>query len=571
MKNDIRLNEKALLELYGITAFDGPYGVLIADARTRNNAIVFANDAALSMTGYVHEELLDRGIDSLWESKELHGGFGGRARMRPDLVDTIVMLRRKDGGRLWIHLFTRPLQSDVGQVTHFVCFLLDVTEAANVKVALLSVLADRQAILENSPDVIFLLSDDGTIQEAGLSVEKILGRTPDELQGKSILGIFPEDRREFVRQDLVRINEGNKIRSRREYLSRGGQPVVIDWFASQVKGGGILCIGRDATRELMYSSQLEYFRLARNMRATTSERSQGGELGGARTGQATRMSPRAGSVATNGIRLRQRARWPKREAILLSADLELAIEREELFLLYQPRLSLLTENIVGVKVLVRWRHPQGGLLLPRDFLGSAEKTAQLALARWVMNRALLDMHHWVGEADDTFGLSLSLHACQFGGQPSSAMALLELPQRIHSSRLEIEVKEETIIADVEASKRSLSNLRDGGIGVALGEFGLNQSNLTYLTEIPINSIKIHPMLLVELQSAGKRRTRMLLAMIFALCRSLGVRSVCDGVQSRTVRDTLVDLGCDQIEGPLVGSALTAQELVEFFRGGKRRK
>jgi PAS domain S-box-containing protein len=134
-----------------------------------------------------------------------------------------------------------------------------VTEIAKLKVALLSVPADKQAIFDSLPDIICKLTDDGIIEEVGPSIESILGWAPEELTGRTILTIVPSERRDFVRKQLIRIRHGFVVyRSRREYLSKNGQPVCIEWSVARIKGGGILCFGRDVTQEAPYLSRVDY-------------------------------------------------------------------------------------------------------------------------------------------------------------------------------------------------------------------------------------------------------------------------------------------------------------------------
>ncbi|MCY0852595.1 PAS domain S-box protein [Cupriavidus sp. D39] len=250
-----------LAPLWAIALRETVDGVLIVDARLEHCPIVFANDAFLQLTGYERDEILGRSFDSFQGTDAEQDGLKTlrRAVRKMEAVKTVLRSYRKDGSMFWAEVSITPIKDGHGGATHFVAFQRDVTEAIEREGALLSALADKQAILEGSPDIICRLSDEGTFEEIGAAITSILGWKPEELKGRSILTIVPPARVDFVREQLQRIKDGLNVRgSRREYLTKDGRAVSIEWSVSRIIGGGIMCVGRDVTQEKQFSSQLDY-------------------------------------------------------------------------------------------------------------------------------------------------------------------------------------------------------------------------------------------------------------------------------------------------------------------------
>ena len=253
--------------------------------------------------------------------------------------------------------------------------------------------------------------------------------------------------------------------------------------------------------------------------------------------------------------------------LALGNDLRSAIERDELVLFYQPQVCVQTGRIMGVEALIRWRHPQFGLLAPDAFIPLAEDSGMiLPITRWVLETAIAECAplREIGSAID-LAVNLSPRALH---DPELPGVLARLAAQIEptASRLKLELTETTIATDPEHAAVLLAQLRSVGIGIAIDDFGTGYGSLTYLRDLPVDEIKIDRSFVRETEGEGPESA--IVRAIVALARELDITVIAEGVETREMLDRVSQLGCDSAQGYFLGRPQPIENLL-FWLEGKR--
>ena len=255
------------------------------------------------------------------------------------------------------------------------------------------------------------------------------------------------------------------------------------------------------------------------------------------------------------------------ERLTLENELELAVERAQLVLHYQPIVELATGRISGFEALVRWNHPTRGLLPPGEFIPLAEETGQvLPIDRWVLLRACTQARQWQRDllGNERFEVSVNLSTRQLEDDQVVAMVKLALDvSGLQPDCLVLEVTESFVLRDEVAGARRLRALRQLGIRLAIDDFGTGYSSLSYLRQLPVDVLKIDRSF-----TAGLGRSEADEALVQAILRladSLGLDAIAEGVENADQRDSLVRLGCTMGQGWHFARAVEAGEMEALLR------
>jgi len=250
----------------------------------------------------------------------------------------------------------------------------------------------------------------------------------------------------------------------------------------------------------------------------------------------------------------------------LDDELRRAIEAGELELYYQPQVDVASGTLAGLEALVRWNHPTRGLLAPGAFLSAAEEGGlMLPLTAWVLKRACEQTAEWLRA-----GCSPPRVAVNVSPRQVDSDLLVELVTRalagsgLSPSLLELEVTEEALMTDKRVSARSLARLRGLGVTVAVDDFGTGYSSLSYLQQLPIDTLKIDRSFVVGMtrDTSTKTSTRPIVQAIVSMARALELSVVAEGVETEEQLAALAELGCEQVQGYLVGKPMPARELAD---------
>lgn len=245
----------------------------------------------------------------------------------------------------------------------------------------------------------------------------------------------------------------------------------------------------------------------------------------------------------------------------LRADLRRALDAGGLALLYQPKIDARTGAVAGLEALVRWPHPERGLLAPDEFLPIAEQTGLvLPLTLWVLGMCLRDQQRWRHQGHDLpVAVNISakwLRDAQFPG----ILRLLMRQMDGRPDRLILEITESGLMSDPERAAGVLSELAALGCRVSLDDFGTGQSSLPWLQRLALHEIKIDRSIVAAM--AHDRGTAIVVRSIVRLAHGLGLRTVGEGVETEAVAESLVALGCDELQGYLFGHPVPMAEMSE---------
>ena len=253
----------------------------------------------------------------------------------------------------------------------------------------------------------------------------------------------------------------------------------------------------------------------------------------------------------------------------LAADLRNALLRNELHLVYQPQVSLTNHRVVGVEALVRWHHPERGLVPPDLFIPLAEQSgAIIAIGEWVLDQACRQLRDWHEAGRTHLRMSVNLSTVQLH-HPDLPEMVTQVLQRygLPRANLELEVTETGLMEDIHAAARHLNELKSIGVQIALDDFGTGYSSLNYLRRLPLDKIKIDKSFTGDLLTDPDDQT--IVRVIIQLGRNLGMRVIAEGVESAGQQDYLSAEGCDVGQGYFYSRPLTATALIEWLDGYER--
>ncbi len=252
-----------------------------------------------------------------------------------------------------------------------------------------------------------------------------------------------------------------------------------------------------------------------------------------------------------------------RERMELIADMRLALLKQEFVLHYQPQYCQLSNALVGIEALVRWQHPEKGLIPPNIFIPVAEDSGFIKeLGLWVFTEACRQCLQWWASGIPHFSLAINLSVKQLNAaniqQFQSVLEGLDFPIQW----LELEVTESLVMQ--QGSLDELKKLEALGIRIAMDDFGTGHSSLAQLKHLPISKLKIDRSFVQDLSTDVS--DRVIAKSIIAMGHSLGLKIVAEGVETKVQQDYLVQHGCDIIQGYLLSQPLSPAQFVELFFG-----
>lgn len=243
-------------------------------------------------------------------------------------------------------------------------------------------------------------------------------------------------------------------------------------------------------------------------------------------------------------------------------DLRLALERKEFQLHYQPKFNTPDGMVIGAEALLRWEHPTRGMVAPNEFIPLAEKTGLIVpIGEWVLDEACRQMRIWHDEGNTHWKVAVNLSAVQFSNDQLIELVQATLARnKLPASALMLEVTESTAMHDVEASLKILDELAGLGIDISIDDFGTGYSSLLYLKRLPATELKIDRGFISDLAKGSDDSS--IVAAIIALGRSLNLRIVAEGVETKEQQAYLTTLGCDTMQGYLMGKPMGAKQFMD---------
>jgi diguanylate cyclase (GGDEF)-like protein len=244
----------------------------------------------------------------------------------------------------------------------------------------------------------------------------------------------------------------------------------------------------------------------------------------------------------------------------LELDLRKALVNGEFELYYQPLVNVERQEISGFEALIRWNHPERGLILPLDFIPLVEETALIVpIGEWVLHQACAEAMKWPGEIN----VAVNLSPVQFKMRNLSQMVMSALAQSgLPAKRLELEITEAVLLADTKSTLETLHQLRNSGVRIAMDDFGTGYSSLSYLRSFPFDKIKIDQSFLHDL--ASNAGSKAIIRAVVGLGTSLGMTTACEGVETPEELEYLKREGCTEAQGYFFGKPKPAGDVLNLL-------
>jgi diguanylate cyclase (GGDEF)-like protein/PAS domain S-box-containing protein len=543
--------------------------VLRTDAQDQ---VTYLNRKAEEMTGWRREEARGRPMAEVLRLIESVGSpaVGNALGVATDGEQadfTNFILVRRDGLECGIERKVTPIQDPDGRVTGAVVAFHDVT-AAQAKSLQMSHLAQHD-VLTDLPNR--LLFNDRLTQAIALA----------DRQGKQLAVMFIDLDHFKKINDSLGHDVGDKLLQsvagrllacvrRSDTVSRlGGDEFVI--LLSQVEHAEDAAYSaRKILRALTAPHIIDNKSLDINASIGVSTYPSDGQDAEGLMNRADNAMYEAKEHGRNNyqfFRHEMHARLAERQ--LLEADLRCALGRNEFLLHYQPKLGLQTGEITGVEALIRWLHPQRGVIYPAQFVPIAEECGLIVpIGQWVLLEACKQAKAWRNSGLGVVPVSVNVSAAEFGAKDflSGVRAVL-IATGVQPQHLELELTETVLMRDAEAAVVTLAKLKAMGVQLAIDDFGTGYSSFTYLRRFPSDALKLHQSFVQEI-TVDPADAAIVSAMI-NLGRSLKQRVIAEGVETRAQLKFLQRHGCGEGQGFYFSPPVAAEQAGRLFKDGFR--
>ncbi|MBI4492094.1 MAG: diguanylate cyclase [Chloroflexi bacterium] len=545
-------------------------GILVRD---RAGAVVRANAAAEEMLGLPFDRMRGQTPASLWRAAREDGSDLPDAehpssvalQTRRPVRHSTLRVTRPDGERRWHQVDAVPMLGEDGEPVQVVSSFIDITKRKQAEEAL-----ERQALydaLTGLPNRTLLHDRLRQVLLAAQRNTRSLALLVMDLDGfkevNDTLGHHCGDA--LLPQVGQRLREA--LRASDTVARLGGDEFAV--LLPTADAEGALLAARKLLRALEPSFVVE------------------GQSLEVRMSIGIALSPDHGADAETLLRRADIAMYAAKRAqsgyalytfdqdehtpsrLALMGELRQAIDQDGLVLHYQPKVNLKTGQVVGVEALVRWPHPQHGLVPPDQFIPLAEHTGLIRpLARWVLDTALRQCQVWRSAGLDlpvAVNLSMrNLHDPQLPDMIAALLAAWAVPP----ANLELEITESAVMADPTRAMQVLTRLREMGLQIAVDDFGTGYSSLGYLKRLPVDELKIDKSFV--LQMAQDENDAAIVRSTIGLGHDLGLAVVAEGVEDQASWNLLASLGCDSVQGYHMSRPLAPDDLQQWLGGWTRR-
>lgn len=252
------------------------------------------------------------------------------------------------------------------------------------------------------------------------------------------------------------------------------------------------------------------------------------------------------------------------ERLSLENSLRLAIERNEFVLYYQPQINIRTNKLIGVEALIRWNHPQNGLISPAKFISVAEETGLIIpIGEWVLREVCRQHLSWIDFGLPAIQIAVNVSAIQFQ-EKQFLLTLQEIitNYNIDPAYLELELTEGIIMKDANAVIKELHFLKALGVKLSIDDFGTGYSSLQYLSQFPIDKLKIDQSFTRAMTVDPSSLT--IIETIISLAEKLGIKVIAEGVETKEGLNKIGQCGCDEVQGYYFSKPLPAHQFVEWY-------
>ena len=543
------------------------HAIIITNA-THDHAVEYVNPAFERITGYAASEIIGRdfallhGMDQDQAGiEEIRIAFKEKSR-----ANAVFRCYRKDGTLFWIDLHTAPVKDSYGEVNHFVTAIYDITEMKRY-----------QAELEHQARHDTLT---GLVNRHVLNDRLSQAIRYGELYGHRVWVVFIDlDRFKFV-NDTLGHNAGDlvlkEVASRLKVFTREADTIarlgsdefvlILPERIEEELNVGLIQRMMEAIAQPL---QIEGYDFFLSCSVGVAVYPNDGEIPDSLLKHADIAMYRAKEMGNNNYQFYTAAMNERAlERLRIEGDLRNALERHELVLYYQPRVDLRTGRVVGMEALIRWMHPQLGMISPARFINLAEETGLIIqIGAWVIRTACEQNKIWQRMGLGYLRMSVNLSIRQFYQQnllQSVVKVLEETGMAAHY--LEIELTESLVMTDVDLAVGILTDLKEIGVQLSIDDFGTGYSSLSYLKSFPINTLKIDQSFVRDITI--DQDDAAIVASIISLAHNLRLHVIAEGVETQEQLSYLQRHRCDEMQGFYFSGPMSADETEMMLRQGK---
>lgn len=544
--------------------------VTYVDALDDNNSNIYTSPQVEGMLGYTPEEWTSdpelfvttlHPDDREWVLEEHRVA---NARGRP--LDIEYRLICKDGRVVWVHDESVVLRDDAGQYLYRQGVLLDITERKVLEAQIkyqalhdpLTGLPNRLYFMDHLYQALARADrskDSLAVLFTDLDNFKLINDSLGHEAGDSLLVEVAERLRGCLRAgDIVARLGGDEFVILLEDSTGASQPVAVAKRIAEKLREPVLIEGR----ELFINTSI-------GIAMNTSSIETGDDL------------VRNADLAMYGAKKKGKGKYQIFDASMNAAahtrlemenDLRRAVEREEFYLVYQPKLFLEDGSVAGYEALVRWNHPRKWIVYPDEFIPIAEETGLIVpMGRQVIREACRQAKEWqrIREDDSPFIMSVNLSAKQFQapGLVDDVSAILS-ETGLAPWNLVLEITESDIMDDAASTIGTLQQLKAIGVGIAIDDFGTGYSSLSYIKRFPVDYLKIDRSFVDRLDQDAESEA--IVSTIISLAHTLGLQVIAEGVETSAQLEQLRALDCDLVQGYYFARPLESKVALEFLLG-----
>jgi EAL domain-containing protein (putative c-di-GMP-specific phosphodiesterase class I) len=253
------------------------------------------------------------------------------------------------------------------------------------------------------------------------------------------------------------------------------------------------------------------------------------------------------------------------ERLTMDKNLRLALDREEFFLVYQPQIEIETGRITGLEALIRWRHPELGLVPPDRFISIAENNGLIVpIGEWVLKTACAQARKWQDDGLAAVPVAVNVSAVQFRQEGFTDLVRRVLMETgLSAEYLELELTESLLLSNVDVVLATLRDLKEVGLQLAIDDFGTGYSSLSYLKQFPVGKLKIDRSFIRDI--AFDVDDAAITTAIISLANSLHLKVIAEGVESDAQMSFLRERHCDEIQGYYFSRPVSADEAASMQR------
>ena len=570
MKEDIVARKRAedALQLRERAIESSANAIIISSAKLPDYQVEYVNPAFERITGYSARDMIGRNLEMLHGDDHDQIGLEEiRAALREKrTANTVFRSYRKDGTLFWNELYVAPVKDSSGRVSHFVTSLYDITEMKSYEAEL-----EHQA----RHDTLTGLANRNVLSDR-LSQSIVYG----ELYGHRVWVLFVDlDRFKFV-NDTLGHNAGDlllkEVASRLKAFTREADTIarlgsdefvlILPERLDEELSVGLIQRMMDAIARPL---QIEGYDFFLSCSIGVAVYPNDGTDPDSLLKHADIAMYRAKEMGNNNYQFYTAAMNERAlERLRIEGDLRNALERKELLLYYQPQVDLRTGRMVGMEALIRWKHPQLGMISPTRFIDLAEETGLIVqMGAWVMHTACEQNKAWQRMGLGYLRMSVNLSTRQFFQQNlvQQVAEMLELTG-LAPHYLEIELTESLVMTDVDLAVGILNDLKSIGVQLSIDDFGTGYSSLAYLKSFPIDALKIDQSFVRDI--TVDQDDAAIVASIISLAHNLRLQVIAEGVETQEQLSYLQRHRCDEMQGFYFSEPVSAADIEIILREGK---